>query len=80
MQSAHLDRLRDFDDRLVEAAAGGDEETFGRLFSQMLAYVRSNGQPVPDDEIADSDVVLPPPDTTLEEARELFRGEGLLPV
>ena len=34
---------------------------------------------VPVDELVESDLVLPEPDITLEEAEELFTGEGILP-
>ena len=31
------------------------------------------------EEIVGSDVIIPPSDLTLEEARELFSGDGLIP-
>jgi len=34
---------------------------------------------VDDDRLEGSDVILPPPDTSLEEARAEFTGEGLIP-
>ena len=34
---------------------------------------------MPDDELAASDLILPPPDISLEEARAEFTGEGLIP-
>ena len=45
----------------------------------MLEFVRSKGQPVDDDRLEGSDVILPPPDTSLEEAKAEFTGEGLIP-
>jgi hypothetical protein len=45
----------------------------------MLGFIRANGQRVAEEEIATSDIILPPPDTTLAEARGLFAGEGALP-
>jgi len=41
--------------------------------------VRANGTPVPDDELAASDLILPPPDLSFDEARREFTGEGLIP-
>jgi hypothetical protein len=38
--------------------------------------VRTKGRPVPEDELAGSDIIPPPPDVSLEEARAEFRGEG----
>jgi hypothetical protein len=45
----------------------------------MLELVRSAGQPVDDDELVGSDVILPPADTTFAEAAAEFTGEGLIP-
>lgn len=79
LESAYLDQLNSADNALVEAIAGGDEERFRILLQKMLDLVRQHGQPVPADEFVESDIILPPPDTTFEEARELFAGEGLIP-
>ena len=45
----------------------------------MVGLVRNDCTPVPDDELAVSDVILPPPDLTFEEAQAEFTGEGLIP-
>ena len=45
----------------------------------MWALVRERGTAVPEEEILASDVIIPPSDLTLEEARELFSGDGLIP-
>ncbi|MHB1006753.1 MAG: PspA-associated protein PspAA [Chloroflexota bacterium] len=77
--SAVLDQLNQLDNRIVEAVARGDEPAFHQLFRELVAYVRGNGEVVPAEELAASDVILPPPDTTLREARRLFAGEGIIP-
>jgi hypothetical protein len=75
----HLARLNELDNAAVQAAEGGDEQRLHQLLDDMHALVRMGGEPVPDDELAPSDVILPPADTTLEEARAEFSGEGLIP-
>ena len=50
-----------------------------RTLKRMLDLVRENGTPLAVDELVESDLVLPEPDITLEEAGELFVGEGLVP-
>lgn len=79
LSSSALDRLNEIDGRMVDAAARADEEAFLRLLDEMLALVRAEGTPIPPDEIVESDIILPPPDTSMEEARELFQGEGVIP-
>lgn len=78
LDSAHLDRLNELDNQIVERVAKDDQEGFAQLLDQMLAFVRERGTPLAADELVESDVILPPPEITLEEARHLFRGEGLV--
>jgi hypothetical protein len=73
------DRLNALDNDAVEAADAGDEARFGELFGQMLELIRSHGTPVPADDLHGSDVIIPPPDTSFEEARRDFTGDGLIP-
>jgi hypothetical protein len=71
-------RLNALDNDAVAAAERGDEPRFVSLFAEMVALVRS-GERVGDDELEESDVILPPPDSTYEDARHEFTGEGLIP-
>ena len=71
--------LNELDNQTVAACEAGDEEQFSRLFAEMVSFVRSNGQPLSDDRLAGSDVILPPPDSTLAEVSREFSGEGLIP-
>ncbi|MGB9662152.1 MAG: PspA-associated protein PspAA [Moorellaceae bacterium] len=66
---SELDRL---DDELLDAVAEGDAEEFHKRFQKVLALIRGRGTKVPDTELVESDLILPAPDTTLDEARELF--------
>jgi hypothetical protein len=79
LESTYLDQLNTIDNALVEAIAANDEERFRTLLRTMLDLVRQHGKPVAPDEFVESDIILPPPDTSFEEARELFAGEGLIP-
>ena len=74
-----LDELNDIDNQLVEAVEAADKNSFEKLLNRMLTLVRQNGSVLPIDELVESDLILPSPDTTLEEAQILFVGEGLLP-
>jgi len=72
-------RLNDLDNSAVAAVEAGDESKFQELWQQMLALVESDGQAVADDELVESDVILPPRDVSLEEAAAEFTGDGLIP-
>jgi hypothetical protein len=73
------DRLNEIDNEIVTAVEAGDEERFHELFESLLDMVRSDGKPVADDVLEESDVILPPPDLTFEEAGHQFTGDGLIP-
>jgi hypothetical protein len=71
--------LNDLDEQAEQALEAGDGERLGELLERMAEAVRTNGVRVPDDDLTPSEAIVPPPDLTLEEARELFEGEGLIP-
>jgi len=73
------DRLNDLDNEVVAAVDEGDEERFLTAFAALLELVRSDGKPVADDVLEESDVILPPPDLTFAEAGHQFTGDGLIP-
>ena len=73
------DQLNELDNAAVSACEVRDEQQFRAAFDRLLEFVRTHGHKVPDDELEGSDVILPPPDTSMEEARAEFTGEGLIP-
>ncbi len=79
LPGAHVDRLNEIDNEIVEVVGQQDREAFHKLLAAMLDLVRHNGAEVPVEELVESDIVLPEPDITLEEAAEMFTGEGLVP-
>jgi hypothetical protein len=74
-----LEGLNELDDQAIQAVESGDEEQLQRLLGLMGDTVRERGERLGDEELSVSDLVIPPPDLSLEEARELFSGEGLIP-
>jgi hypothetical protein len=71
--------LNELDNEAVTSCQASDEQAFHDVFGRLLDYVRTKGRPVPDDELYGSDIILPPPDVSLEEAKREFQGEGLIP-
>ena len=72
-------RLNELDNDAVAAVEAGDEDRFHAAFEQMLDLVRRAGTALDEEELAESDVILPPPDTSFVEAAADFTGEGLIP-
>ena len=74
-------RLNPLDDEVEKAVRTGDQTELAEALHALLEQVRSAGRPIPDDELLDSDLILPGADATLEEVRELLNSsdEGLVP-
>jgi hypothetical protein len=76
-----LDELNRLDDEVQAAVEAQDPEAFGRALAALVTGVRTAGSELPDDYLGPSDLVLPGPDSSLDEVRELLSGseEGLIP-
>jgi hypothetical protein len=72
-------RLNELDDKAVEALEANDEEQLDAFLDQMAELVRSEGTRLADDDLSASEIVIPPSDLTLEETRQLFSDDGLVP-
>ena len=72
-------RLNELDDRAMAALDAANEIELDQRLDEMWELVRSEGERLPDEELAASDAVIPPSDLTLEESRELMSHEGFIP-
>ena len=79
LPAADVDELNALDNDAVASCERDEEAGFRATYDRLLGFVREHGRPVPDDELAPSDLILPPPDVSLAEARKEFSGEGLIP-
>jgi hypothetical protein len=79
LEDADADRLNELEKAVVAVVDGGQEDAFAPAYGALLDYVRSNGRRIGDDQIENSQVILPPSDLTFAEAGREFTGEGLIP-
>ena len=81
VDDAHADLLNSLDSGLERAVESGDEGAFRAALADLLAQVRTLGQPLPDDSLEPSDALLPAEDSSLEAVRALLADttEGLIP-
>jgi hypothetical protein len=71
--------LQRLDQAAIDACEHGDEAEFRSAYARLVAFVRERGAPVSEDHLGGSDVILPPPDVSLEEARRELNTDGILP-
>ena len=74
-----LARLHELDNETVSAVDSDDEAAFKATYAELIELIHGSGERLDDDDLVPSDLMLPPADITLEEARSEFTGEGLLP-
>jgi hypothetical protein len=79
MEDGAATQLNELDDAAVAALEAGDEEEFRERLRDLAQAVRDTGRPLLDSDLHPSDVIVPPDDLSIEEARELFSGAGLIP-
>ena len=76
---AALTRMNELDNACVAAVEAGDESAFRGCYEDLLALVRTEGEALDDDDLSGSDLMLPPADISMDEARTEFTGDGLIP-
>ncbi|MFE2285018.1 hypothetical protein ACFXDJ_12695 [Streptomyces sp. NPDC059443] len=79
LADSHFTKLNELDDELLAEMESGDEEGFRRTLGALLDEVRRLGEPLPDDALEPSELILPAPDATLDEVREMLSDDGLIP-
>jgi hypothetical protein len=79
LDTVHLTELNTLDVQLLAAIEAGDEEGFHSTLEALLDAVRRLGEPLPDDSLEPSELILPAADASLEEVREMLRDDGLIP-
>ncbi|MFB0632167.1 hypothetical protein [Streptomyces sp. AB3(2024)] len=79
LADSHFAELDALDDALLAEMEAGDEEGFRRTLGSLLDAVRRLGTPLPDDALEPSELILPAPDASLEEVRQMLGDGGLIP-
>ncbi|MEV0476098.1 PspA-associated protein PspAA [Streptomyces prunicolor] len=79
LADSHLTELNKLDNILLTEVQKGDVPAFRQTLQALLAKVRELGDPLPDDSLEPSELILPAEDATLEEVRDLLSDDGLIP-
>ena len=76
---SHFTELNKLDDELLAEMESGDGPGFRRTFHALLEKIRQLGEPLPDDSLEPSELILPAPDATLDDVRAMLGDDGLIP-
>jgi hypothetical protein len=79
LADSRLDELNKLDDELLAEIERGDGSGFRTTLHALLDRVRELGEPLPDESLEPSELILPSPDATLDEVTALLTEDGLIP-
>jgi hypothetical protein len=81
VDNSTLKRLNEIDDSIVQLVSRdrSDDTEFRNRLIELTRIVESKGKPLDPKEIIQSDIILPSTDLSVDEAKKLFMGEGVIP-
>lgn len=77
VDSALFDTLNTIDNRIVEEVQTGNRQEYERSLAELIGCIQREGQRIADTELVESDIIVPPADMTIAEARDVFKGTGI---
>jgi hypothetical protein len=78
LDDRHIDGLNKIDNKIVEDVSKGREKEFRKDLAKIISMIQEKGEAIDPAEIVSSDIIVPPADMTIEEAKQVFSGEGLI--
>lgn len=74
---ALCDELNQIDNRIVDLVEEGKAEEFRSELERLILEIKEIGEPIEAEELLESDIIVPPEDLSLEEAKDVFKGSGI---
>jgi hypothetical protein len=71
-------KLDELDTALTNAYHDGSDAEFRACLHNAVTFVEQAGKPVPHEQVVPSDVIIPPDDSGLEDAKDFMSDEGLM--
>jgi len=71
------DELNQIDNRIVDLVEEGKVEEFRSELAKLIFKIKEKGEPIEAEELLESDIIVPPEDLSLEEAKDVFKGSGI---
>ena len=79
MDNLIVDLIEKIDSNKRESASlNQEQEELRKRLDQIINVVCNEGTQLDDKEIVESDIIIPSEDISIDEARKIFRGEGII--
>lgn len=74
---ALCNELNKIDNHIVTLVEDGKAEEFKKELARLISEIKGRAESVDPKEIVKSDIIVPPEDLSFEEAKAVFKGEGI---
>jgi hypothetical protein len=74
---ALCEELNQIDNRIVDLVEEEKAEEFRNELDKLISKIKEKGEPIEAEEILESDIIVPPGDLSLKEAKAVFKGSGI---
>jgi PspAA-like protein len=77
-----MDKINDIDNQIVDILKKDnniDEKEFRKKITEMVNLITTEGNTIDDRELVASDIIVPDADLSIDEAKNIFRDEGIIP-
>jgi hypothetical protein len=75
-------KINEIDDAIVQILQNeskADDQEYRAKVAEMVQTIKSKGQKLEDKELIESDIIVPDTDISIDEAKKVFQGEGIIP-
>ena len=78
LDDSQIGKVNKIDNQIVEHVQKSNKAEYRRELAKLISTVKELGEPLDPVEILPSDIIIPPEDLSLEEARKVFCEDGLI--
>jgi hypothetical protein len=75
-------RINEIDDTIVQILQNeskSDDQNYRAKITEIVETITSEGQKLEDKELVESDIIVPDTDISIDEAKKVFQGQGVIP-
>jgi hypothetical protein len=75
-------RINEMDDTIVQILQNeskSDDQKYRAKITEIVETITSEGQKLEDKELVESDIIVPDTDISIDEAKKVFQGQGVIP-
>lgn len=78
LDDRYLDSLNKVDNKIVEHVSLGKQKEFRKDLVKLISIIKEKGAPLDPTELVPSDIIVPPEDMSIDEAKTIFSAPGLI--